>query len=122
MLYCFVLFLRWDSMHSSMASRSLCSWKMTLNLLFSCLYLLSAVITDLCHHFRLYLVLGIQLRALCMIGNHSTNWEITLTLFLKITKDQMFLTLIFTKMVIYHLLKLFFNVLVSENLYTLKSY
>lgn len=45
---------------------------------------------------------GIQLRALCMIGKHSANWEITLTLFLKVIEDRMFLTLIFTKMVIYH--------------------
>lgn len=65
---------------------------------------------------------GIQLRALCMIGKHFANWEITLTLFLKVIEDRMFLTLIFTKMVIYHWLKLFCNALVSENLWSLKSY
>lgn len=60
--------------HIMQASIKLIIWpRRTLNFGSPCLYLLNAGVRGM-HDHTGYVVLGIQMRVLCMLGKHSINW------------------------------------------------
>lgn len=60
--------------HIALASFELAiELSMTLNCCPSCLHLVNAEVTGMCHHTQSYATPGIEPRASCMLGKYSTN-------------------------------------------------